>query len=59
MKKLIEKVTVLKSQIEHGGVVSPCLAVIIDPYPDTEHKLELVGEEIRACMLGLKKEDVE
>ena len=35
------------------------LAVIIEPYPKTEHELELVGEEIRACMLGLKREDVE
>ena len=57
--KQIESVKVLKSQIEHGREVKPCLAVIIEPYPDTEHKLELVGEEIRACMLGLKKEDVE
>ena len=57
--KLIESVKVFTSQIEHGGEVKPCLAVIIEPYPDTEHKLELVGEEIRVCMLGLKKEDVE
>lgn len=57
--KLIENVKVLKSQIEHGGAVKPCLAVVIEPYPDTEQKLELMGEEIRACMLGLKKEDVE
>ena len=56
--KLLNSVKVLKSQIEHGGVVKPCLAVIIEPYPDTELKLELVGEEIRACMLGLKREDV-
>ena len=56
---LIETVKVFKSQIEHGGAVKPCLAVIIEPYPETEQKLELVGEEIRACMLGLKKEDVE
>lgn len=57
--KLIESVKVLKSQIEHGGAVKPCLAVIIDPYPDTEQKLEHVGDALRACMLGLKKEDVE
>ena len=57
--KLIDGVTVLKSQIEHGGVVKPCLAVIIEPYPDTESKLELVGDALRACMLGLKREDVE
>ena len=57
--KLIEKVTVLKSQIEHGGAVNPCLAVIIEPYPDTEQKLERVGDALRACMLGLQKEDVE
>ena len=57
--KLIKSVKVLKSQIEHDGVVKPCLAVVIEPYPDTEHKLELVGEEILACMLGLKSEDVE
>ena len=57
--KLIEKVNVLKSQIEHGGDVKPCLAVVIDPYPDTEYKLERVGDALRACMLGLKKEDVE
>ena len=57
--KLIEKVKVFNSQIEHGGVVKPCLVVIIDPYPDTEHKLERVGDALRACMLGLKKEDVE
>ena len=56
---LIETVKVLKSQIEHGGAVKPCLAVIIEPYPDTEQKLELVGDALRACMLGLKKEDVE
>ena len=55
--KLIEKVTVLQSQIEHGGAVKPCLAVIIDPYPDTAQKLELVGDALRACMLGLKRED--
>ena len=57
--KLIDKVTILKSQIEHGGAVKPCLAVIIEPYPKTEHELELVGDALRACMLGLKKEDVE
>ena len=57
--KIIQSAIVLNSQIEHGGAVKPCLAVIIEPYPDTEHKLELVGEEIRACMLGLKSEDVE
>ena len=56
---LFNSVKVLKSQIEHGGVVKPCLAVVIEPYPDTEQKLELIGEEIRACMLGLQKEDVE
>ena len=56
---LIESVKVFKSQIEHGGAVKPCLAVIIEPYPDTAQKLELVGEEIRACMLGLKREDVD
>ena len=55
--KLIKSVTVLKSQIEHGGVVKPCLAVVIEPYP--EQKLELVGDALRACMLGLKKVDVE
>ena len=57
--KLIENVKVLKSQIEHGGVVKPCLAVVLEPYPDTEQKLERVGDALRACMLGLKKEDVE
>ena len=57
--KLIESIKVLKSQIEHGGEVNPCLAVIIEPYPDTEQKLELVGDALRACVLGLKKEDVE
>ena len=56
---LFNSVKVLKSQIEHGGVVKPCLAVIIEPYPESEQKLELVGEEIWACMLGLKREDVE
>ena len=57
--KLITSVKVLASQIEHGGAVHPCLAVIIEPYPDTEHKLERVGDALTACMLGLKKEDVE
>ena len=57
--KLIEKVKVLKSQIEHGRDINPCLAVIIEPYPDTEQKLERVGDALRACMLGLKREDVE
>ncbi|MCK5216314.1 MAG: hypothetical protein KAJ93_00900 [Methanosarcinales archaeon] len=56
---LIETVKVFKSQIEHGGVVKPCLAVIIEPYLDTEQKLERVGDALRACMLGLQKEDVE
>ena len=59
MKKLIEGVIVLKSQIKHGGEIKPCLAVIIEPYPDTEYKLERVGDALRACMLGLKSEDVE
>ena len=57
--KTIDKVTILKSQIEHGGEINPCLAVVIEPYPDTEHKLERVGDALRACMLGLKNEDVE
>ena len=57
--KLIETVKVLKSQIELGGEVKPRLAVVIEPYPDTEHKLERVGDALRACMLGLKMEDVE
>lgn len=57
--KLIENVKVLKSQIEHGGEVKPCLAVIIEPYPKTEHELERVGDALRARMLGLQKEDVE
>ena len=57
--KLINEVIVLKSQIEHGGDVKPCLAVIIEPYPDTEYELERVGDAIRACMLGLKREEVE
>lgn len=55
----INSVKVLKSLILHDGAAKPCLAVIIEPFPDTEQKLELIGEEIRACMLGLKKEDVE
>ena len=59
MKKLIESVKVLKSQIEHGGEVKPCLAVIIEPYPDTEQKLERVGDALRAYLQGLQKEDVE
>ncbi|MCK5012773.1 MAG: hypothetical protein KAS66_03055 [Candidatus Omnitrophica bacterium] len=59
MIKLINSVKVLKSQIEHGGEVKPCIAVIIEPYPETEHELERVGDALRACMLGLKKEDVE
>ena len=53
---LIEYVKVFKSQIEHDGQVKPCLAVIIEPYPDTGQKLERVGDALRACMLGLKKE---
>ena len=57
--KIIDSVIVLKTQIEHGGVVKPCLAVVIEPYPDTEYKLERVGDALRACVLGLKKEDVE
>ena len=57
--KLIESVKVFKSQIEHSGVVKPCLAVIIEPYPKTEHELERVGDALRACMLGLKRVDVE
>ena len=57
--KIIQSVKVLKSQIKHGGEVKPCLAVIIEPYPDTEYKLERVGDALRACMLGLQKEDVE
>lgn len=57
--KLINEVIVLKSQIEHGGDVKPCLAVIIEPYPKTEYELERVGDALRACMLGLQKEDVE
>ena len=56
---LIESVKVFKSQIEHGGEVKPCRAVVIEPYPDTEYKLERVGDALRACVLGLKKEDVE
>lgn len=56
---IINSVKVLKTQIEHGGVVKPCLAVVIEPYPDTEQKLERVGDALRACMLGLKKEEVE
>ena len=56
---LFNSVKVLKSQIEHGGVVKPCLAVIIEPYPKTKHELERVGDALRACMLGLKREDVE
>ena len=57
--KIIQSAKVLKSQIEHGGAVKPCLAVIIEPYPDTEQKLERVGDALLACMLGLKREDVE
>ena len=57
--KIIQSAKVLKSQIEHGGKVKPCLAVIIEPYPDTESKLERVGDALRACMLGLKREEVE
>ena len=57
--KPIKTVKVLKSQIEHGGEVKPRLAVIIEPYPDTDHKLERVDDALRACMLGLKREDVE
>ncbi len=56
---LIESVKVFNSQIEHGGVVNPCLAVIIEPYPDTDQKLERVGDALRACIMGLKQEDVE
>ena len=56
---LIKTVKVFKSQIEHGGVVNPCRAVVIEPYPDTEQKLERVGDALRACILGLKQEDVE
>ena len=57
--KLIDNVKVFNSQIEHGGVVKPCLAVIIEPYPDTEQKLERVGAALWVCMMGLKREDVE
>lgn len=57
--KQIDNVKVFTSQIEHGGDVNPCLAVVIVPYPDTEYKLERVGDALRACMLGLQKEDVE
>ena len=57
--KLIISVTVLKSLILHDGAVKPCLAVIIEPYPKTEYDLERVGDALRACMFGLKKEDME
>ena len=56
---LIESVKVFKSQIKHGRAVHPCLAVVIEPYPDTEQKLNQVGDALRACMLGLKMGDVE
>ena len=57
--KIIQSVKVFNSQIKHGGVVKPCLAVVIEPYPGTEYKLERVGDALRACILGLKREDVE
>lgn len=57
--KIIQSVKVLKSLILHNGSAKPCLAVIIEPYPVAEQELERVGDALRACIMGLKKEDVE
>jgi len=45
-----DSVKTFKSQIDIGGVVTPCLAVVIEPHPDTQEELEAVGFEIQAAV---------
>ncbi len=46
----IESVKILKSQIEHGGEIKPCLAVVIDPWPEDEHDIIQIGDDITATV---------
>jgi len=48
-----ESVKTFKSQIDIGGVETPCLAVVIEPHPETQEELENVGFEIQAAVKGM------
>lgn len=56
MGKIIENVTIMKSQIDIGGEIKPCLAALVYPWPETDAKLEQVADALRACLLGLKSD---
>lgn len=59
--KLIEQVRIFysESNIKDGHDLGPGFGIIVSPHPKTEHELNLVGDALRACMLGLQKEDME
>ena len=46
----IENVKILKSQIEHGGDTNPCLAVVIEPWPEDEAVIIQIGDDIRGVV---------
>ena len=50
----IENVKILKSLINTGGALKPCLAVVIDPWPDAEADIIQIGDAVRATVQAFK-----
>ena len=48
-----ESVKTYTSQIDIGGAITPCLAVVIEPHPNTQEELESVGFEIQAAVKAM------
>ena len=55
MMRPIESVRVLTSQIEHGGVTKPCLAVVITPWPDNVADTVRIGDDIKAAVMTFNR----
>ena len=49
----LESVKTYTSQIDIGGEITPCLAVVIEPFPDTQEELESVEFEIQAAVKAM------
>ena len=55
----IENVKILTSQIEVGGAIVPCLAVVIEPWPENEAEIIQIGDDIRGIVQAFKGAEVD
>ena len=51
----IKSVKIMNSQIQDGGDIKACLAVVINPMPENEADIIQIGDDIKAVVMAPKQ----